>query len=394
MVFLMRELPRFRWAVLSTYILAGISSQLIWITYAPILSVSASFYHVSEKSVGLFAAVFPLIYIVISIPVGYYIDKYGFRKALLVGMTFLGIFSALRGITTSFIAALSFQTLAGIGQPFIMNSISKLVRSWFPEEETALATGLGTLSLMLGILLALSLTPFIVYHVGMKTVLITYGIYSLITLLLVYIIAKEPKESFANEKVSVSLREMIGVLKNRNILILSILFFLGVGSYTAFTTWIEPLVEAPGVPIDKASLVGSFLTLGGIFGSIFIPGIADKMGSRKRPMLYTLFATIFLWIIPYFMHGTFVVSTDLFITGFLFLSLAPLALDLSAISVGLTYSGAANATLWEFSQIGSLILIWIFEILGTAIGWASIYLSMAIIMAVMFLMALIIKEQK
>lgn len=379
--------------MLSIYILSGIASQLIWITYAPILSTSAKFYHVSENEVSLFAAVFPLIYLIISIPVGYFIDKYGFRRALITGMLFLGVFSVLRSITASFIIALAFQVIAGIGQPFVMNSVSKLVRSWFPEEETALATGLGTLSLMLGIIIALALTPILVSHIGLTYTLAIYGGYSIITLFLVYILVKEPVIKYGEERVAVGLREMIIVLKNRNILILSTLFFLGVGAYTAFTTWVEPLVKATGVPLGKAGVVGSLLTIGGIIGSVVIPGIADKISSRKKPMIYALLIAVFLWLTPYFAHGTTAASIELFITGFFFLSLAPLSLDLSAVSVGIKYSGAANSVLWEFSQIGSLILIWLFEVISEAKNWLAIYPLISILVLVMFILSLGLKEE-
>ncbi|MEB3756191.1 MAG: MFS transporter [Desulfurococcales archaeon] len=389
----MTENPGYRWIVLSIYILSGIASQLIWITYAPILSTSAKFYHVSENEVSLFAAVFPLIYLIISIPVGYFIDKYGFRRALITGMLFLGVFSVLRSITASFIIALAFQVIAGIGQPFVMNSVSKLVRSWFPEEETALATGLGTLSLMLGIIIALALTPILVSHIGLTYTLAIYGGYSIITLFLVYILVKEPVIKYGEERVAVGLREMIIVLKNRNILILSTLFFLGVGAYTAFTTWVEPLVKATGVPLGKAGVVGSLLTIGGIIGSVVIPGIADKISSRKKPMIYALLIAVFLWLTPYFAHGTTAASIELFITGFFFLSLAPLSLDLSAVSVGIKYSGAANSVLWEFSQIGSLILIWLFEVISEAKNWLAIYPLISILVLVMFILSLGLKEE-
>ncbi|MEB3786890.1 MAG: MFS transporter, partial [Desulfurococcales archaeon] len=190
---------------------------------------------------SLFAAVFPIVYLVTSIPTGYYIDRYGFRKALLTGMIFLGTFALLRSLTASFTLALVFQVIAGIGQPFVMNSISKLVRSWFPEEEAALATGLGTLSLMLGIIIALSLTPILSTRIGLATTLKAYGIYSITVLVLVFLLVREPEHKHVmTERTGFGLNELKTVMKNRNIQVLSILFLLGVGSYTAFTTWVEP----------------------------------------------------------------------------------------------------------------------------------------------------------
>ncbi len=74
---------------------------------------------------------------------GYFIDSYGFRKAVLVGTWLMAIFGLLRAFSPNFTFLLTFQTLAAFGQPFIMNSISKLVKGWFPEKESGLATGLG-----------------------------------------------------------------------------------------------------------------------------------------------------------------------------------------------------------------------------------------------------------
>ena len=384
----------YRWIVLTVYVLAGIASQLIWITYAPVLSKSAEFYNVPENEISLFAAVFPIVYLVTSIPTGYYIDKYGFRKALLTGMVFLGTFALLRSLTASFILALVFQVIAGIGQPFVMNSISKLVRSWFPEEEAALATGLGTLSLMLGIIIALTLTPILSTRIGLAPTLKAYGIYSITVLVLVFLLVREPEyKRVMTERTGFGFNELKTVMKNRNIQVLSALFLLGVGSYTAFTTWVEPLVESTGVQSVKAGLTGSFLTIGGILGSIIIPFIADKIGSRIKPMMYALALSTLIWVAPYFAHGTMAVSIILFLAGFFFLSLAPLSLDLSAISVGIDYSGAANSVLWEFSQVGSIILIWLFEVVGETSGWISVYPLIGFVVLAMLLLSFTLEEQ-
>ncbi|MFO1525212.1 MAG: hypothetical protein U1F16_04470 [Turneriella sp.] len=47
------------------------------------------------------------------------------------------------------------QTGIAIGQPFIMNAISKLVADWFEPEHNALATGLGALGMFIGMALGL-----------------------------------------------------------------------------------------------------------------------------------------------------------------------------------------------------------------------------------------------
>ncbi|MEB3786889.1 MAG: hypothetical protein GSR75_02135 [Desulfurococcales archaeon] len=110
-------------------------------------------------------------------------------------------------------------------------------------------------------------------------------------------------------------------------------------------------------------------------------------------MIYALALSIIIWVAPYFAHGAMAVSTILFLAGFFFLSLAPLSLDLSAISVGIDYSGAANSVLWEFSQIGSIILIWLFEVAGETIGWIRVYPVMGFVVLAMLLLSFTLEER-
>ncbi len=169
----------YRWVVLLMYILAGIISQIMWITFAPILPIVKEIYGLGDVEVGMLSAVFPIVFIILALPVGYYVDKKGFRKAVLLGSAFFAVFGLLRAFASTFLMLLLFQTLAAAGQPFIFNSISKLVKSWFSPDEAGLATGLGSISLFIGTILGLSLTPYLTVTLGFETMLLIYGIAAL-----------------------------------------------------------------------------------------------------------------------------------------------------------------------------------------------------------------------
>jgi predicted MFS family arabinose efflux permease len=375
----------YRWVVLAVYVLAGIMSQVIWITFSPIVGLVEETYGVGEDAVGYLSAVFPMTYIVLSIPSGYFVDRYGFRRAVLLGTLFLGIFGLLRAFSSTFTLLLIMQTLAGVGQPFVMNSISKLVKSWFPEDEVALATGIGTLSLEVGIVLGLSITPYLASGLGIVNMLLTYGTLALVVLILFYVLGKESGGGQGYQS-RVSPRELLMVLRDRNVLLLSILFFLGVGLYTAVITWVEPMLSAVGVDPGATGVMGGVFTLGGIMGSVVLPALSDMYRTRKGVMIPALASSAPLWSIPLLVHGLLPLGAVLFVTGFLFLSLAPLALDLSASSVGIRYAGAANATLWEFSQVGALLLIFAYSSIGVNYGWGSLFpVSSALVLAMLML---------
>jgi predicted MFS family arabinose efflux permease len=382
----------YRWLVLFSFVLTGLLSQLIWITFAPILSITTQTYGVSEADVGNLSLVFPLVYIIFSIPAGYFIDSYGFRKSVLLGTGFMAVFGLLRAFSPNFTFLLIFQALAAIGQPLIMNSISKLVKGWFPKKESGLATGIGSLSLYLGIILALVVSPLLAESFQLNFVLVFYGGFALFILAVFYFAGKESPNQ-TKEKDSLRISEFFKVFKNRNIILLSALFLIGMGIFTAFTTWIEPILGAQNVSKETAGLLGGVMIIGGIAGSMVIPALSDKFKNLKKPFVACFFVSAFLWFFASVLYGPSLVGLVLFPLGFFFMTTLPLGLELSANSVEKKFVGAANSIIYMFSQIGALLLIVMFEVSATSLSWQStLIISAALTLAAAFL-ALWIKEK-
>ncbi len=384
--------PSFRWLVLFSYILAGVFCQIIWITFAPILSLTADVYGVTQGDVGYLSMVYPLVYVAISIPVGYFIDSYGFRKAILLGAGFMAVFGLLRAFSPNFTLLLVFQALAGVSQPFINNSISKLVKGWFPQKQAGLATGLGTLSIFLGMMLGLVITPVILEASNLNVVLLVYGVSALAAFGVFYFLGKEPSVS-VKEKEMLRLPELARLFRNRNVLLLSLLFFICIGVFTAFTTWIEPTLALQNVGQQSAGLLGGVLIIGGIAGSLVIPGLSDKLKTRKKPLILAFLVSGLLWFAITTLTGDFLVGLTIFWLGFFFMALLPLGLEISAESVDKKYLGSANALLWEFSQIGCLALIVLYEFIGLNQGWSMTLLFSGAITLASVPIALCLKEK-
>ncbi len=216
--------------------------------------------------------------------------------------------------------------------------------------------------------------------------LLIYGIFAFVVLVFFYLLGNETGGEMEEEY---RLREYLEVLKNRNVVILSVIAFIGVGIFTAYLTWVEPVLEEHGLTVETAGLTATAFLLGGIFGSIIIPALSDRAGKRK-PFLYLCFIiSAVLFYIHAIAFGMAMVAAVLFVLGFFFISALPLALDLSATSVGEQFAGTANSSLWLFSQVGSVVLIVLFESMAS---WNSTLLLSAGLLAVSFLLALQLKE--
>jgi predicted MFS family arabinose efflux permease len=111
------------WGVVAAYGLVASASQMLWLTFAPITTASAHHFHVSEDTVGWLSEVFPLVYVLLSIPAGMALDRW-FRSSLLAGAAITAFGGLVRLGGVSFEWALAGQILVAIGQPLVLNAIT------------------------------------------------------------------------------------------------------------------------------------------------------------------------------------------------------------------------------------------------------------------------------
>src|SRR5674476_1012942 len=74
-----------RWIMLSVYMLMVAVNQLLWITFAPITGDATRYYGVSDLRIGILSMCFMIVYIIVSIPASWIIDKSGIRIGVGIG---------------------------------------------------------------------------------------------------------------------------------------------------------------------------------------------------------------------------------------------------------------------------------------------------------------------
>lgn len=378
-----QQITSYRWIVLGMFIIIALMSQLLWLTFAPLTSEISQLYQVTAFDISLLSLVWPLVFVITAIPVGIYIDKKGFKKSVSIGAIFLAVFSITRIFSVTFdhnfLLLLISQTGAAVSQPFIFGSITKLASSWFPEKEQGLATGLGTIGLFLGMMLALALTPPLYLSFGLTKLLVIYAYLTCAAAFLFIVLAKEGTlVSTMDTSASFTLKDMWTLSKHRSFLILEFGFFVAVGGFTALMTWLEQMLHSlHGIGIDEAGLLGGLMIIGGIIGSIVIPALSDKL-KRLKPfiILDLIIGVVTLYLIGV-ISGFMLLAAIFFVMGFFLMSALPLVLELSTQFSDPGMEGRASSLLWFFSQAGSVFLIIIIEPIYAL--WGSYLYSIYII---------------
>jgi MFS family permease len=352
----------YRWIMLAVYMIVVLSNQLMWITFAPITGTAAGFYAVSDFRIGLLSMSFMLVYILISIPASWLIDQYGIRVAVGLGALFTGGFGMMRGLVSSdYTLVLIAQIGIATGQPFILNAITKIAARWFPIDERATASGLGTLAMYVGILLGMAVTPYITIQYGMEKMLLIYGIISAITSVVFFIFVRErpvtPPCQPGMEERSLVLDGLRQILRQREFLWLMLIFFIGLGVFNGVTTWIEDIVRPRGFTATQAGLVGGLMILGGVIGALILPPLSDHFRRRIPFIMLSLAGAILGLTGITFAPAYWLLLSSAFIMGFFLLSAGPIGFQYGAELAFPAPEGTSNGLLLLMGQISGIVFI-------------------------------------
>jgi MFS family permease len=382
----------YRWVVLAAFMLINCIMQLHWLNFAPITTDAEQFYHVSELQIGLFSMSFMIMFLFMCIPASYVIDTYGIRIGVGIGAVLTAIFGMVKGLyADSYNAILISSFGLAVGQPFILNAITKVGAEWFPLEERATAAGLGALSQYLGFVVAMALTPvlFKLYGGleggGMKGMLMTYGIASVVIAVLFFIFIKDKPptpptlKQEARHSVFMGLKHMF---KIKDMILLLILFFIGLGMFNAVSTWIEPLLKPRGINPEQAGLIGAAMIVGGIIGAVVIPILSDKQRKRKAYLIVCMAGIVPGLVGMTFLSGFVPLLVAGFVLGFFTMSAGPVGFQYGAEVSFPTPESTSQGMILLAGQISGILFIYLMNMLKDPVT-GSMTSSMIIFLVLM-----------
>ena len=331
----------YRWVVLILFMFVGAMTQVIWITFAGVTTESAIYYFgtlssFSENMILLLSVVFMIAYLPVNFLACWLIDKLGLKWGTGIGVILTGIFGFLRAVSANYWLVLTFQIMTAIGQPFVLNSFTKLASNWFPEKEKTLASGLATLAVLLGVIIAFIVSPFILGDsepYRMKALLYSFGSAALLSTILYLIFVKDkpptPANAYSDKSRVLQTKGTFSLFKKKDFTFLFFVLFIGLGAFNAISTVLDIIFDYPEGS-ETPGLIGGVMTIGGIIGAIVISTLSDKYRKRKIFIIIAMFAGAALTPILIFVENDisrFIVG---FVYGFLLVSALPVGLTFAA----------------------------------------------------------------
>ena len=352
----------YRWVMLSIYMLVVAVNQLMWITFAPITVEAAQYYGVSDLKIGILSMSFMIVYLVVSIPASWIIDTYGIRIGVGIGVVLTGIFGLLRGLVSiNYNLLLLSQIGIAIGQPFLLNAITKIAARWFPIEERATASGLGTLAMYIGILTGMIFTPYLIIGSGIGGMLYKYGIFSMASAVIFILFTKErpltPPCNPDQEERALAIDGLKRIFHYKDFNWLMFIFFIGLGVFNGVTTWIENILSPRGFSSVQAGITGGLMIGGGILGALIIPILSDHYRNRTLFIIIALAGATLSLVGITFASSYLILLISGTAFGFFLLSSGPIGFQYGAEITYPISEGTSNGFLLLMGQISGIAII-------------------------------------
>jgi len=392
-------LSKYRFVILLAIVPSIISTEMMWLTLAPISSIAEKYYGVSSLSIAMFSMSYMIMYILFSIPASWTVDKFGYRFSLIVGALITAVFGFARVLfADNFTIVLIAQFIIAIGQPFLLNISTKVPANWFPISERATAGGILTMAQYIGFAVPMLLAPMIADQSGIKDVFLVFAIIASISAVIAIVFTKEkptvapPGPTAPKDEISV--KAMLKLIKNKTFLMVLCICFISIGIFNTLLTLLETILLPRGITSSQAGVIGTVFVLAGIIGAVVLPILSDAL--HKRTLFFVGNVAL---LIPIYLAFTFVPNYLLLnvlagAAGFLTMGVAPILFQHGTEVAYPLPEGSSLGVILLMGQISGALFVYLFDLMQGASGGSVVFPMICIVALTIIELPVALKMQE
>jgi predicted MFS family arabinose efflux permease len=345
----------------------GATTQLLWLTFAPITSDAAKHYGVSESAIGWLANVFPLGYVVLARPAGLLLDRW-FRAALGAGAVLMAAGGLVRLASDGYTAVLAGQCVVAAAQPLVLNAITGFAHRYLSTPDRAKGIAAASAATFAGMIAAFALAT----AVSLRSALTIDAVVAVLVALWLGVALRIPPAVDPPGTAPASLRT---TWRDPLVRRLCLLVFVPFGTFTALTTWAEALLKPAGVSSDQAGILLVANIVCGVAGSAVLPVWAARQRAEIRVMGAAIGVTAGACVALALVPGFAVALVAFGVFGFLLLATLPMVLEI--VERRTAEPGTAAGLVWLFGQLGALVLTALIGAIVHHPAWSFLVLAAA-----------------
>lgn len=153
---------------------------------------------ISPTLMGVIFSAFSWTYAASQVPGGAFLDRFGTRLTYMLSVGFWSFFTLLHAVIGSVAGLFGLRLLLGIAESPCFPANSRVVATWFPRNERAMATGVYTVGEYIGLAFLSPVLFLMLAHWGWRSLFLVAGALGMVFAVVWWLRYREPRDSRAN----------------------------------------------------------------------------------------------------------------------------------------------------------------------------------------------------
>jgi ACS family D-galactonate transporter-like MFS transporter len=149
---------------------------------------------IDAVTMGLVFSAFGWTYAAAQIPGGIFLDRFGPKLTYFLSVTFWSLFTLLQAFATGLYSLLFFRFGLGLSEAPCFPANSRIVGTWFPQQERATATGIYTVGEYIGLAFFSPLLFWLMATYSWKALFVAVGVVGIVFGIAWYLLYREPQD--------------------------------------------------------------------------------------------------------------------------------------------------------------------------------------------------------
>lgn len=290
----------------------------------PLLNTIGEDLHISNTKMSLLTSI-PVfcmgLFATLAVPIQ---RKMGYRNAVFIFVTLIGIATFARLIFTSYVSLLVTSFIAGFAIALISPMINAFIKEKFPEK-LALVVGLYSLAMGAGATISAGLSG--VVFESSNSWSLALGIWGVLAIvaMIVWLLAIE-KENTVKAETTTN-EQARNPWKSKTAWLMLIFFGLQTSLFFSLTTWLSPVAMEEGFSLLTAGSILTVMSVVQLVSNIFVSILIQKYPNRIA-WLIGLLVIGSVGVFLLFIHAAWATWTSAVILGIALSGLFPIGLML------------------------------------------------------------------
>ncbi|SMG50834.1 MFS transporter [Paraburkholderia susongensis] len=170
---------------------------------------------INAALMGLLFSVFSWSYVAAQIPGGLFLDRFGSKVTYFLSMTFWSLCTLAQGLVHGIGALFAFRLGLGVSEAPCFPTNSRVVATWFPQSERAMATGTYTVGEYIGLAFFSPFLFMLMGAFGWRSLFLVVGGVGLVFGVVWWLLYREPRDHPAANQEELDYIEAGGGLTQR-----------------------------------------------------------------------------------------------------------------------------------------------------------------------------------